>query len=394
MIKLFLFLLALIPTTVFASDYQYSLDKIESNENIVVEEEKLYKYYEEEIVYTKDYYEEGSNPEEYPYQSDIITSQNTYNLLEKPEEKPNRNITIKNITAYRRLQPIKRIVIRDIRTGLSSRNLNITEIEIYNGTEKVNFNYYCFLCDGYTPITLNNSKYNDKNSTVSFKSIIDIRLKDSYYPEDLKVVVYFQESTKFTFSFNIYYYDQTVNDLFDYNATYSNLDYIVKKIELNTSSFSSENAYLGSTNIKINKSDIINYKWEKNKISETKEPNYFYQELPNFQVYNCEDILFKYYKKNKKYLKGYYLDMPDYIKDESDFIIRYKYKGKEKNVTPCPKCEVKKEAKDNINNLIYNVEQKTVNQSKIYKFRHILAVIIILVLSLMTYTIYVIRKKR
>ena len=220
-------------------------------------------------------------------------------------------------------------------------------------------------------------------------------MDNEYYPEDLKIVMYFYEMHNYNVSFNIFFYDKSVTEIFSYNASYDNLDYITKKIELDTSCFSATTNYMGSVNIKIDKSDIKNYKWEESYVF-YKEDAYIYNEIPDFKVYSYDDILFKYYRVDKNYLKGYYLDMPDYIKDEEDFVIRYKYKEKDKEQTQivCPVCldDCDVESSNNSKTYIYNVEEKNIDANKIVKFRHVIMLIIILVLSIMVYTVYSLRK--
>ena len=392
MIKLFLLLAILFPIKVLATN-EYSYEVLEPTKGMEVIEDKLYKYYEEEIIYTEDYYEEGKNPSDYPYQSDIITSKITTNSLIKPEELPNRNINIKKINGYYHLKKIKEISIRDIIIS-NNRNLSLTEIEIYNKDKKINYNYVCFECEGFSPKVFNNNKFDDGNTYIKYQSIINIYLEEEIYPEDIKIVFHFHDNSSFSISFNIYYYDEILeDDLFVYNARYPKYDYIVNNISLKSNDFITfENSYW-STNAVFSKDDIINYKWDTNNISLNNDDNYVMKEVLDITVYDYEDILFKYYKINKRYLKDYYLNMPSYIKDETDYIIGYKYK-KIENTNKEKTCEHinasqnnKKEEQNNEKIVSYNVIEKNSSASKLFKFRHWLVVIIISILGLMIYAV-------
>lgn len=396
MIKLFLLLLfVIVPMDIFATDYMYSYDRVLANDNLVVEEERLYKYYDEIITYTDNYYIEGDNPNEYPYQSDIMLTKSYYNLFEEPEQSPNRTITYKEALVYQRLKPINRIVIKDLRADYAARKFDITEIKVYYKDKEVGYHNYCIECNEYATTNFNNGKYNETNGSIAFNSVIDIRLDGEYYPDDLKLVFYFYEMDNYKVTFNVFFYDKSVTDIFSYNATYDNLDYIKKKVEIDTSLFSAINNYLGSINIKINQADIINYKWE-DKYSLVKDGNYFYNEIPDYKVYYYEDVLFKYYKIDKNYLKGYHLNLSDYIKDEEDFIIRYKYKEKEENNQIV--CPIYEKEDDDLKSdydketYVYSVYEKDINANKIIKFRLVVVFIIVFVLSVMIYTIYCLRK--
>ena len=383
--------LLLLPTKVFASDYKYSMTKIEATDDIEVKEEKLYKFYDEEITYTDDYYMEGENPKEYPYQSDIIISKITRNNLVK-EEKKGRNIHEKEINAYAHLKKIKRIVIKDIYTEVGTRDINIKEIAIYNKNKKIDYNYYCVSCGDFTQYALNNDKYDDKSSYINYQSVLDIRLNEEYYPEDLKIVIYFKEYNKFKFNFNIYYYDNSVTCLMQSNAVYPRYDYIIKNVGFDTNNIKSDD-YLASMNIKINKNDIVNYQFEEDIISLDKDPNYYYKELYNIKVYDYEDIMYKYYKKEKKYLKGYYKELEDYIKDEKDYIIRYKYRKIEnkenKQISSIEQEEQEEKEKSyQEEKIYYNVDKNlTLNKNK-DKIRHSIIVIIISVICVTLLIIY------
>ena len=87
--------------------------------------------------------------------------------------------------------------------------------------------------------------------------------------------------------------------------------------------------------------------------------------------------------------------LDDYIKDETDYIVRYKYKKKDveddKNVIDAVAdeevvCETIK-----CENPIY--KEKIIKVTNINKFRYVISIIIILVLSIMIYTFYSLKKE-
>jgi len=391
--KFILLILMCVPFSIYAEDIKYS-NKYITDENYNITEEKLYKYYEEEKIYSNDYYLEGENIKEYPYKSSEYIIKE-YESLENPEEKLNRTITSKNVDGYYSLKKINRILIRNVWTN----HIILSEIEIYHKGEEIDYDYTCYDCKENSVINMNDKIYNSSDGSISFKSTIEINLDKEYDPAQLEVKVFFYSLEHTKFNFEVYYFDKDITKKFTYLSDSSNYDYIKFTKDVDTSTFN----YLtkiGEYTFKLEKENIIREKWDNNLIiTDEKLDENFYKKEENKTIYKVTDKYFKCYKVDKNYLKGYYLEMKEYIKDEKDYITRYKYIKKEQEENKEKQCsaenalikneKIKKEDKTNekeqVSNIVIN---KTIKNKQIDKFRHIYIVIILLILFVMGYMLY------
>lgn len=392
-IKIIIFMLLCIPFNIYALNYKYQ-DVYTPDDNYLIKEEKLYKFYEEEREYTTDYYLENDNPKDYPYKSTITKEVTSDYLEEKPQENLNRNITTYNLTGYYSLKPINRIELRGIK---SSKNyLYLTEVTIWYKKEKINSTIHCYDCGGRIESYLNDNNYTSTNGYLSFSSVLEIEFDTEYNPSDLEIGLYFYNPSDDT-TFSVYYYDKDIKDKFNYNSNTSYYDYIKFDVNLSDAKYY-KTAYVEEYKLSLTKDNIKKYKWD-TKIIETEEKlnEDFYQKVNNKVMYKYTDTLYKYYKINKVYLKDYLLEAPSYIKDETDYITRYLYIEKENNNSNISSdvCNILEKTNNIKDELVEekNVINNITNPSTFYKIRHIYLVIIIITLILMGYMLYSLRKE-
>ncbi len=382
--KFIIFMLLCIPLNIYSLNYKY-LDEYVEDDNYLIKEEKLYKFYEEEMEYTLDYYLDSNNPKEYPYKSNISKEVISSYLDLKPKELPNRVISTYNLSGYYSLKPVNRIEIRNFNTEIVNGDINLTEITILYKGEKIDYLAHCYRCSGYIEVNLNNDVFISSGGSVNYFSTLELELTKEYNPQDLEIILYFYNQSSNT-TFSVYLFDKDVTTKFSYNSISDYFDYIKYNVDLNNA-LNSDMKYLKEYRLKLNKDNIKKYKWDTNLIESNEELNEdFYKKVSDKVVYKYKDILYKYYKINKKYLNGYFLEAPFYKRDESDYITRYLYIEKDISNKECTTLE--NEVKSN-----KNVENNIINPSTFNKSRHIYLVIIILTLFLMGYMLYSLRKE-
>lgn len=241
-----------------------------------------YRWYQEEKIYSENYYIEGENDINFPYKSDISINETSDWLEEEPEIKPNRVMEVKT-------ELINKDKIRYIRltnVNIEELRFRIVSIEVYiNGTK--------------IPIKMSANNFADK----IYSNI------PGYDDNDIARIL-FQYQLKFILI--------DLQDLYDYRninlkLSFSNVDNIHYYFEIIANDNGQKN-YLLFTKI-IDDNFNGNQEYYLN-LDQDFEEHIYYQDYYQFM-----DIKYKYYKIERIYLDGYYDNMgPGYIKDETDYI--------------------------------------------------------------------------
>lgn len=310
--KILIIIMLLCPYIVKASTYDIASDPYYvtevKNQEEVLEEEKRYKFYKEEKIYSDEYYIEGDNPVDYPYISDnyIITDYTEFSK-NYPENPPNRIIKSRDVYLYKTLKKIRYINIKDI-IG-SNGYLNINEINIKEKDKNIPYTIDCQNCQNINNIF---DEKLDNYAEIKNNETIIIDLKDYYNIENLTL--------------NIYISDQYGTDTTSFKIDSQIKNYIDIFIETNMYT-KNNNSYLLSFNLK----DYIKEEFYEEEIYSDKEiDNENYYLVDKYKEYSYQDIKYLYYKINKNYLLDYYKEKEGYLKDENDYKIYYKVRYKNK----------------------------------------------------------------
>ena len=310
LIKLFLILNLILPNGVYAATY-YSTEKINYTTskptNKEYEEEYRYKFYEEEKIYSEEYYVEDFNDGNYPYRSnEFIQTDFTSWSKEKPIDAKGRVIKTKEIFEYAKRLPIRYLYFYDIN---GSRNvLRFLEIKIYHNEEEISYDLECQKCN-------NQEKLNDNNYDQGYTSVLNsntfvLDLKDYYDLDELKLEIYLTDNygtDKSTFRISALNHNKQVLNNY--------IDVFLESNMYNTE----DSGYRFNINLKDHLKDLY---YEENTITkEEKLEDEEYKLMNNYLLYSYQDVKYKYYKIERLYLDGYYVDKKGY-KIDIRFIIR------------------------------------------------------------------------
>ncbi len=241
-----------------------------------------YRLYQEEKIYSNDYYIEGENDASFPNKSAVYTTETSDWLEEIPGLKMNRIIQSKTEKVnkeqvrYIRLYNIKADIIR----------FRLSSIEVYlNGIRTgINLSASNFPQEIYDNIP----GYNDndiKRTLFQYQlKFILIDLKELYNYQDVSLKLSFNGIEN-----EHYYFEILVNDS-------------GKKEDVVFTKVVDENLN-GSYELCLD-------------LDQDFTEQIYYQDL-----YRYTDIKYKYYRLQRNYLDGYYVDViPGYLKDENDYL--------------------------------------------------------------------------
>jgi len=346
-------------------------------------------------VYSTEYYLEGENNKEYPYKSDIqkeIISDKTY---DEKEEKPNRTFIEVNSYKYQPLAKINRINIRQI----SDNDFNIKNIKVYAKGEKLNYKYICSDCFGYSIATFEKEFTYDIDNRIKKTSYMDIVLDKHYNPLDLKLeVTYENKENNNLKSIDIVYYDYDKDNRYMVKPTIKPDEFIIFHIN----DISSNKTVLTLKKENINKiaydNEIIT--------SDKKLDENFYKLVEVSTKYKYVDRVYLYYKLDYEKKEG---DTKQ--KANQNLVKKLESKNSKSNNSTANKLintpKVNKSTTSEKNNTnqeskkistiketeINMTDKKQPKRSGIYKFQHLFLVIIVIILLLMGYTFYNLKKE-
>jgi hypothetical protein len=297
----FLSLFFLLPIVLYGSEFSnWSEEAPIDNGNIIIESETRYKWYKEIKTDIKDKYDlYDENRKDIIDLNDFIYTE-TKTVYEKPETKPYRNISSETFTYTYDPETTSQILFDHFST---SSEVGISEIIVY---DKVNLKIIPY----NTSITFANAdysqklydrKYSEKSILANNKTTILLYLDKKYKVEDILVSLFINDDRKNIDTFDISYLKDS-------------------KYRTRTKTFT------------IETSPLICYgplKYCRMTIDNTSD-DWLVQSVFYETRYNYNDTLFMYYKTEKEYLDGYHIEAENnYIKDETDYKVYYRYKNKE-----------------------------------------------------------------
>ena len=321
LIQILIVVSIILPNMVSAATF-YSNEKISYTktkpERKEFEEEKRFRFYKEEEIYSDDYYIEGENDKKYPYQSgEFIQTEFGDWSKEIPKEKKGRVIKTKEMYEYSKIKPIRYLKFDHIQGSKDA--LRFLEIKIYQEEKQINYQIKCEKC-------INKEKVNDNDFEKGYMPInnqesFTLDLNHEYDLEELKIEVYLTDlyGTD-TSTFQINALDNNANNLNNYIDVFMESNMYNKK----------DSGYRFNIDLKEYIKSL--YYEDKKIIKEEKIEDDSYKLVDTYTLYAYQDIKFKYYRLEKFYLDGYHVQKEGYKKDESDYKIYYKVKNRERIV--------------------------------------------------------------
>lgn len=345
-------------------------------------------------IYTNDYYLEGENPLEYPYKSDTFKEVVSDELYDEKVDSLNRTFIEVNKYKYQGLLGVDRINIRQT----SNNDFNIKNVKVYYRGEKLNYTYLCSNCFGYSIREVKTEFNYDINNEMQKNSLLELVLDKEYNPVDLKVEISYESGNSNNLSgIDIVYYNYASDNKYVLKPSIEPNEYIVFNI----------NNLSSSSTIELKRENIRNYKYADDIIlSDEKLNEDFYKLLEVSTKYKYVDRVYLYYK-----IKSLEVDN---TKEDSSVVLKHKNginrtsndkiikeKPKVVSLSKVVNTDLNKN-KDTISKRIVpdlkeesiNVSSKKVlNESKNNKFQHLFFAIIFIILFLMGYTFYSLKKE-
>ena len=311
----------------FYSDYgefsDYSEQYLSSNDTTYVEVQRKYKIYKE-IYNEGGYYIENQNPSYLPFinKNDYMETQYSSWTKENPENILNRIIEQKMIYEYNNMQKIRYIHLYDFYGSYGV--FRISELEVYNGDEKINFTLYCEGCNSnFNNHITNNEIYENRSYITNETGYLRIDLGDYY---DLSFI------TLRTYLFDVGY------DVKSFSVNYT------KDSAFNSRVYASANleyyfSYDKCAEIKPFDTDIDDYnvvdpEWQDSIISDSFIEPTKTRKVSNYILYRYKDIKYKYFNYEKEYADGYYVNSNENypLIDYDNYKDYYRYKVRDKVV--------------------------------------------------------------
>lgn len=341
-------------SNVMAEEYIWSSQKIDNLK--LIEEEKRFRYYKES--FEGEYIKKGVVDERYGHE-DEENVKYEINGKYKKECENNSNTICEYLTVY----PYQNIYrSRYMRLWNIQDDLNIESINIYQNDKKLDFEIVeCLYCD---------------NLKIKKDGYMKIDLKDDYAPRTLKIEVKTSNTNRFLYLIAFYNIDEK------------------KAFEI--AAWSSQKTY-----------DLKHYGFENHLLSEIKysakpvSDDYETHALSPKEMYIEKDIYTYRYNIVKNYYDSNYYSLlldENYIKDEDDYMIYYKYLVSDYNDEETYDSQ---ESNDTVFSLDYFYEEELVNtglseeykDGKTIKLVKILFTYIFLLLTLVILIVLKIKNK-
>lgn len=273
--------------------------KVESSELIDVESERRYRWYKENITSEYLLYDDGINKYELVDLVDYTESEFSDWQYDQPTSITGRTIQEKEEYKVKKLKQVQSLMIGNF--SFSKEVVYLGEIEIYVNNQKIDYDYICGNC-------------NDEN-LFNENDFLLIDFYDPYYIKDI-TIKFINLEKEYINSFKIYAIEPMEIDV----ASNVYASYIYHGSEEN--------------NLVISEDDfnIVNPEYEEEII---------YDELPEISSldyvevntkYRYKDKYYYFYNIDDEYVEGYYVEYPEYIKDEDDYKDYYRYRTREKIV--------------------------------------------------------------
>lgn len=283
---------------IYYSDYSdfsdFSLEKIDSSELVNVQVERRFRWFREEKV--GEYRNILGNNTSFKFvdMSNSMAGQFSEWSEEEPSLEQNRVIETKVAYKIKRPKPIRNISIVNTLPGV----LGIDNVDIYYMDKKIDYEMY-FDCA-------------DEDLNISYTGSIKIDLNEYYDLQKIKVIISgieYNNVEEFTVLASVPSSDNT------YQIVYY-----------------STNITDGNNNVELTADDWIgaSVKYYEEELVLEKPDNESLTKIQEVNLYRYQDPLFYFYNINKKYIDGYFVNYPNFIKDESDYKDYYRYQVRDK----------------------------------------------------------------
>lgn len=314
-VLLILCIFMFIPTC-YAAPIGVWTDEVLNDSTIkVVNQEKRYQWYRDNIILSDNYYLRGENDLSYPLIKDddfIETDWSNWDDTE-PQFIVDRLVESENSSLYRTIRPIRYLFLNNFYNR--SGEFRISKINILIDNNPIATDMICTNCSAGFTEKLYNGASSD-SAYIMNAGGLRVDLGNYYSIERITVEVYLYSYVFGNESFDIYYNE-------DGRIDYRN--YAYRKLEYNVISSDSSNP--NKLIIIPDKSFIVHPSYSDwGYIEGTIEPTFF-REVKSVIRYRYKDRLFRYYRVEREYYSSYVsmLDDPSYIKDESSMKNFYIY---------------------------------------------------------------------
>lgn len=315
-------------------------EKIESDYLEIIEKERRYKWYKENIIYSDTYYIEGLNPSQFPYKIEedyIETAFSEWDHVFIPTPYPGRIIEERLVKKYRELRPIRYIFFEDLSGPYLS--FKISELNILIDGQEIDYNIQCFECSSNFEYYLKNNIIQENDAYVNNGGRFRIDLGNYYAINKIKIELFMYDTMIGPKKAKIYMNEGSTVDSNNY-AYKEFVSYVVSQ------SYLEPEKYI----ITADHSWIVNPVWQDWVYVDNILVGTYYRQMVIANERRYKDIMYRYYGIEREYLDGYYvtLDNEQYIKDENQYKDYYRYRiigndKKESEKNKKVKIETKKE---------------------------------------------------
>lgn len=326
----FLFtIILIIPINIYALEFSEWREEVPKKENIVVESEIRYKWYENIIVNEHfDLFNEQT--------SHIIDLNNfkytDYSLFSiiKPEEKPYREIEEELRTILCDDNKFNKIIFKNFTT-----TAKISEISIKNKTTNEDILYTLSGVYEGIPEWIDDGNFSKGSIDVTNETVLILEFDQEYHMNNINIFMYLTDNGLRIDSFKMIF----LKDKYPISE---------KILIINTESGT---CFADKCRMTINH----NSSWP-------------IQTIFSEKYYRYRDKLFRYYDIERKYIDGYYTNLDGYIKDETQSKKFYRYANANKSNTKVSESK-SKTIISYFNNPKENREQKDIKNNIVEKIQ-------------------------
>lgn len=297
------------------SDYT---DKNYPEDQLIYKEESIrYKWYINERIGLGYYvYVDDLKENQYVDYNDVIYGDFSNWTPLVPDERFGRIIEEKNVYRYANIEKIRYIHFSNFQSDYGK--IFLSEIEIYNKDNKIDYTSYCEKCSENYLNHISDDEYDENIFYIENEGYLILDLGGYYYPNNLEIKLYFFDTSnnKKSYKITLTKFQDIDEELLAKEFT----DYQNFKI--------SDNVYLSIYS--PNDLEIVNGKFEH--YEETDKIMYPSKTLKVdiIKHYRFKDLMYKVYTYEKTYADGYHEYLENYTKDIDDYIILYRYKFRDK----------------------------------------------------------------
>ena len=300
----------------------WSNDYIEGDDTHIVEYERRYQWYKETNE-LGGYYIEGTNDSIYPLidYNDFYSTPFSEWQETKPNNELNRIINSRYVYEYQDMKEVRYIHLNNLQGSYGS--LRISEIEVYAGSNKIPYNFYCEGCNSNFTNYINNGTSIENMSYVNNGGYLRLDL-NNYYPLDsITIKLYLFDVGTDTKRYSI----KITRDCPFNSASYAE----VTMLSFFTYSHLSE---ITPVIYNITKMNITNPEWDNKKRSLSPVGSTPTRKVTDIIEYQYQDFMYRYYDIKKEHAGVYSTEaIGSYnIIDNNQYEDYYRYQSRDKIV--------------------------------------------------------------